>query len=52
MSYYSTNITNRNSEHVIPKEEAEKLLSEAPEGGQVEEVSLLKELSMAHWQCS
>jgi len=39
MSYYSTNITNRNSEHVIPKEEAEKLLSEAPEGGQVEEVS-------------
>ncbi|KAH8303903.1 hypothetical protein KR059_010495, partial [Drosophila kikkawai] len=34
----TTNITNRNSEHVIPKEEAEKLLADAPEGGQVEEV--------------
>ncbi|KAH8346331.1 hypothetical protein KR084_005454 [Drosophila pseudotakahashii] len=38
-SISTTNITNRNSEHVIPKEEAEKLLSDAPEGGQVEEVS-------------
>ncbi|XP_022232238.2 inorganic pyrophosphatase [Drosophila obscura] len=32
-----TNITNRNSEFVIPKEEAEKLFAEAPEGGKVEE---------------
>ncbi|EDW32891.1 GL10109 [Drosophila persimilis] len=33
-----TNITNHNSEFVIPKDEADKLFAEAPEGGQVEEV--------------
>ncbi|KAH8319914.1 hypothetical protein KR074_009424 [Drosophila pseudoananassae] len=38
-SISTTNITNRNSEHVIPKEEALKLLAQAPEGGEVEEVS-------------
>ncbi|SPP74065.1 inorganic pyrophosphatase [Drosophila guanche] len=32
-----TNITNRNSEFVVPKEDADKLFAEAPEGGQVEE---------------
>ncbi|KAH8269582.1 hypothetical protein KR018_009571 [Drosophila ironensis] len=38
-SISTTNITIRNSEHVIGKEEAEKLLAQAPTDGQVEEVA-------------
>lgn len=34
----SENLTNKNSDFVIPKEESAKLLDEAPDGGEVEDV--------------